>query len=201
MDPREQARRAYELGRMKVALVRAAPALAFGAAAVGFASAEATPTFVMATLLGLASAGLVFIGGAAGRAVPAGLLAGWIPFVLPLLVRGQVCPMGGACEAWCVTACVIGGTAAGTWLGWRSAREENGWPWLVSGLGLAGVAGALGCSCVGIPGLVGMALGSILASSVARRLALASTTRPRRITRTSERSRRRRTMGAGPSTQ
>ncbi len=172
MDRRERARRAYEAGRLKVAAVRAAPAVAFGVVAVVVAGAG-LGSLVAAVLLGAAGAALVYLGGPAGRAVPEAWWVGWVPFALPLLVRGQVCPLGGACEAWCLAACATGGALAGGWLGWRSTQEDGGVRWLVSGLLLAGAAGALGCSCVGVPGLAGMALGAALTAPAMRRLALA----------------------------
>lgn len=173
MDRRDRARRAYERGRVRFAVGRAAPALAFGLAALLLAGDRGIG---LAVSVGLAivSGGLVFVGGPSGRAVPAALLAGWVPFALPLLVRGQVCPLGGSCEAWCVAACAAGGTLAGAWLGWRSSSQEGGAWWLITGVVLASTAGALGCSCVGVPGLTGMAAGSMLAATVVRRLSLLS---------------------------
>jgi hypothetical protein len=125
MDGHDRARRAYERGRAKFAAGRAAPALAFGVAALVLAG-DRGMGLAVSVGLALGCGVLAFLGGPAGRAVPAGLLAGCVPFALPLLVRGQVCPLGGSCEAWCVAACATGGRRR-----WGVARmafvHRGGW--------------------------------------------------------------------------
>ncbi|MEQ1502984.1 MAG: hypothetical protein ABMB14_12175, partial [Myxococcota bacterium] len=73
MDPRERARRAYEFGRLEVSGLRAAPALLFGLGGLFVAGDGGLRLLASAALTGLAVA-VMFVGGAAGRAVPAGLV-------------------------------------------------------------------------------------------------------------------------------
>lgn len=177
MEPRERARQAYENGRVQFAVRRGAPALAFGVAALCVANGAGQDLLCSAGVAMVATL-LVYRGGPSGRAVPAGLAAGLLPFALPLLVRGQLCPMGGYCDAWCLAACAVGGAAAGGWLGWRSASESQGLTWLVSALGFAAACGAMGCSSVGIAGLVGMVLGGVAAGGLVRGIGVWSTAAP-----------------------
>jgi hypothetical protein len=167
MDGRERARRAYEVGRGGLAAWHALAVVPF--ALVGIAvGGDTARSLIGALALGALAWGLVFRGGPPGRAVPAGLAVGIIPFALPLLVRGQVCPMGDACSTWCMAACLLGGTLAGAWLGARSLRHADGLGWLIAGAGVAMGAGALGCSCIGAGGLAGMAVSLALAAPTAR---------------------------------
>lgn len=154
MSARERIRQAYERGRAQAAVGRAMAAVPFGlvgAVVLG----EPGARLGAALGLGLLAGWLYFRGGAAGRAVNAGLAAAVVPFALPLLVRGSVCPMG-ACATWCIVACSVGGIAAGAWLGARSMREPDGVRFLAVGAALAAAAAAIGCTCAGAGGIVGM---------------------------------------------
>jgi hypothetical protein len=128
---------------------------------------------VGAGLLVVLVAALVHRGGALGRAAPVGLLAGLVPFGVPVLVQGNVCGLvAGSCAAWCLAACTGAGAAAGGWLGARSAREPDGAAWLAAGLGVAACCGAMGCVCAGASGVLAMLVAAVAFAPVTRAVRL-----------------------------
>jgi hypothetical protein len=162
---RARARRAYELGRWRLAL-RVAPAV-LGMLVLSFrvGSHPVLTVLAGATLLGLALA-FRWRGQVWGRAVMPGLLAGSAPLVLPPLLRSAGhCCIGNTCWSFCMLGCTLGGLLAGVAIGVASAREKEGrLKFLGAATVLAGLAGSLGCAIVGAAGIAGMALAVILSS-------------------------------------
>ena len=167
---------AYERARFRHASLGAAPLLAAGAMAV-CVSERPMPSLCCALLLVVSAIVLRWRGRDLGAALVPGLLAGSVPLSLALLARawGHVC-VGGSCVSLCFPACAAGGVIAGLYLSHVAVRRGAGVPFLAAGFGVAVLVGALGCSCVGFGGALGMAAGlatviapSILRSWVARR--------------------------------
>jgi hypothetical protein len=111
-------------------------------------------------LVGGASTG-VWLGGLRARAAVSGLKAGLIPLGLSHLANltGHVCIPGRGCASLCIPACTLGGVLAGLLL--ERVARQTARPWLVRLVGgsLALSTGALGCSCVGYGGILGLILG------------------------------------------
>lgn len=171
LDLRADVRRAYERGRLRMALRAAALA-----APMIVLSLAAGQTPIMSSLVGAALAALAtylrWRGQAWGRAVVPGLLAGSAPLALPLLLRssghcfiGGACCIGGACWSGCLIGCVLGGVLAGVTIGIAAAAEhrQRG-AFLLSATLLASITGVLGCAIVGTAGIAGMAVAVVVSS-------------------------------------
>ncbi|TMA20749.1 MAG: hypothetical protein E6J85_09110 [Deltaproteobacteria bacterium] len=147
-----RARRAYELGRAKVAskAMGAAAVLALAAVTLGRSPAQI--------------GALAFRGRAAGRAVWPGLLAGGVAMLLPLgVVMGGDAWLGIDCMRFCVPACVVGGALTGAAIASLAARQDSGESeFLLGGIAVAALTASLGCGLAGGAGLVGMAIGAVV---------------------------------------
>ena len=169
MEPielRARARRAYELGRVRLAAKAAGAALLIAA----LAAALGRPPFLTAALgaaLAVAAAALVFRGRASGRAVWTGLCAGSGAMLLPLGLATAGCRMfGDACMRFCLPACVAGGLAMGFALATVARRQEQGeGEFLAGGAAVAALTASLGCTLAGAGGILAMALGTVLAGA------------------------------------
>jgi hypothetical protein len=160
-----RARRAYEWGRLRWSL-RPSP-LVLAAAAAALACGRPLPsTCALAGLLLPLSVALSFAGGAGGRAVMPGLLAGTVALACPVLMHtvGHVC-LGPSCIMLGLPACIAGGAAAGVLIASRAAQEESGGRFLLAALAVAGLMGALGCSLAGAVGVLGMLAGTVAAGA------------------------------------
>ena len=153
-----RARRAYEYGRVRLGLRRAAVVLPMAALSV-FACGR--PTASCLTALILAACVLVFEwrGQALGGGGRIGLLAGLPPLLLPLLLQagGVVCS-----QSFCTfypIACVAGGIVGGVFLGLSGARRGLTAPGLASAAVIAALCGTLGCLIGGMTGLLGLLIG------------------------------------------
>lgn len=159
-----RARRAYELGRLQHA-ARVVPAvLLLTAVALGGCASESQVCITSAVLLvGLTA--LHWRGGAAGRAVFPGMLAGVAPLLVPkvLLLLGHGCAVE-ACARLCVPVCLAAGLLGGAWLSWwawqRSDVQRIGVLWAAA---VALLVGSLGCLPLGLGGLVGVSAGVLVA--------------------------------------
>jgi hypothetical protein len=156
------ARRAYELGRLKLAglegLVTVPLAIAgAGCCALGHASV---------VVGGIALYGAFVLarwrGGGWGRGAYPGLIAGAIAFAIAyagcLVLDAPMLRLG---------ACLLGGLLAGVGLGVRAARvmaRDRG-PFLFAAGGLAALAGAVGCVFAGAGGILGVAAGVAVATA------------------------------------
>jgi hypothetical protein len=161
-----RARRAYELGRAKVASQAMVAAAALAAASVALGRSPGQIALLALVLLPLAG-GLAFRGRAAGRAVGPGLVAGGTAMLLPLgVVFAGDAWLGFDCMRFCLPACVIGGAVAGAAITSLAAAEQEGErEFLLAGISLAALTASFGCGLAGSAGLLGMALGAFVAGA------------------------------------
>lgn len=170
-----RARLAYEAGRLWRAALAAAPILVLAACAgqVGGRTSGALSLGVAVYLVGSL---FLWRGQDAGRAVLPGILAGVVPlsFALGARALGHVCT-GEVCVSLCVPACASGGVLAGlmiTWFARRTSAEARSW---VCAGSLALLTGALGCSCAGFGGILGLVGGlAVTGAPIAARRLLVS---------------------------
>lgn len=162
---RVRALSAYESGRRVRAIQLALPF-----ALVGLVGAVAGPRPLLAVVVGaliVVLAGWAFVHGRTlERAVLPGTLAGFVPFAFAQIAMlwGHAC-VGDQCVALCIPACVAGGLVAGAMVagfGWwkQQPLAFQGFAGLFSVL-----TGALGCSCVGYSGVMGLVAGLVLSSA------------------------------------
>jgi hypothetical protein len=153
-----RARRAYERARLSRALAVALPLVAL--AALVFARTGHASAVGCGAALCLLVPSLLYVGGAPGRAAARGTLVGIVPLGLALAAQayGHMCTPGG-CVSLCVPACLAGGLFAGFMLARAVEHERTRWPALALSAGFAGLAGSMGCACVGAGGVLGLAAG------------------------------------------
>jgi hypothetical protein len=157
-----RARRAYEATRVARAAVAFAPVLLLMVVAgalghqFGYAVAFGTALFVLGVVL-------LWYGRNLRRAVLPGVLAGLVPLVFALCGKfiGHAC-MGDSWGTLCVAACFVGGVIAGVVVDYMCLRGHHrvGFWLAASGIGL--LTGAMGCTCAGVLGLAGLAVGFAL---------------------------------------
>jgi hypothetical protein len=155
-----RARRAYERGRLRAALWRAAllvPVVAWSWTWCPYpALAVACGTALVALTVAFRWRGQVW-----ARGIWPGLAAGLPPLVLPFLMReaSQVC-VGEVCCSLCLIGCVGGGLVAGALVGRRAASLGEGRAAFLAAAGtLALLAGAPACAFAGVIGLAGLLIG------------------------------------------
>jgi hypothetical protein len=165
-----RARRAYESGRLRWALARAAAVVAFTAIALlGCPSPEGPAACAVA--LGAVVAACFWRGGAWARGAQLGFLAGLAPCWLPAAARAVHLCNGSMCLG-LPTVCLTAGVVAGLLLGWLGPQlpghgDRRFW---LAAAAAAFLAGATGCLAAGLAGVGGMALG-LLAGAAAPVLA------------------------------
>jgi hypothetical protein len=155
---RAAARWAYERARLKRALLGVTPLALIVVVALCFAS---RPTSTMAFALAALALGIVMLwyGREPKRAFLLGAAAGIVPLVLVTMANHiHVCGPSG-CETWCFQACCTGGVSAGLLVAYRGHQSGAGVTYWLSASSLALLVGAMGCSCIGVAGLVGLVLG------------------------------------------
>jgi hypothetical protein len=161
-----RARRAYELGRLRRALRVGLVVLPLTAVSLLVAHSRLASGLTGAALL-VAAVTFRWRGRALGAAVAPGLLAGLIPFALPVLVKcgaGYFCTLEG-CMVYCLRFCGGGGLAAGVLLAVAARRrDEDVNRFLLAGGVVAALTGLLGCFLGGVMGAVWMALGEMAAT-------------------------------------
>lgn len=153
-----RARVRYEVARTRRALLGISPLLIV--VAVGACVTHrpfSTLWFGLAALV--AGALMLWSGRDAQRAVLPGIAAGLVPMVLAICANHMhMCGPDG-CGTLCVQACMLGGAIAGLAVaGIGNQRRAGVWFW-VSASGLALLTGAMGCSCVGYTGIIGLGVG------------------------------------------
>lgn len=154
-----EAQRAYELGRLRHAIGWSVPALLLGGM-VASVVREVSFSLVFGLALYVASTGLLWWGRAAGRSVLPGVAYGLVPLIAGVIakVHGHMC-MGTACVGMCMPLCVGGGVLAGLLVARLAARSDNPTAVFLSGASTAFLTGAIGGSCIGLHGVIGMAIG------------------------------------------
>jgi hypothetical protein len=153
-----RARLAYELGRVRLALLGVAPVALIVTAAAIFAYRPMT-TLVLAVSTVVASGAMLWYGREPQRAVLPGVGAGLVPLVLALCATHfHACGPEG-CSTYCLPACICGGVVAGLAVAAVGHRRRAGLLYWLSASGLCLLTGAMGCSCVGYAGVVGLGVG------------------------------------------
>jgi len=166
IELRQTARRAYEMGRLRLAGKVAAAALLVGAAAVGLGRPLGM-TVALCTALAASIVLIVYRGGTAARAVWPSLAAGTGAMFLPLAIRTAGCSLfGPECMRFCLPACIAGGAAMGVALAWMARHEEtHPREFLLAGAAIAALTASIGCSLIGAGGVIGMALATVAAGA------------------------------------
>lgn len=158
MNLRRRTRRAYELGRLRRALLGVTPVLLIVTVAACVAHRPlSTLWFGLATLsLGAA---MLWYGREPQKAVLPGVVAGLVPLALALYANHTHACGGEICSSLCVPACALGGVIAGFAVASVGLQRRAG-PWFwASASALALLTGAMGCACIGYSGIVGLGLG------------------------------------------
>lgn len=155
------ARRRYELGRLRRAALGALPLLPLLSVALCLTH---RPTSTLFFGLGALAATLTMLwyGRVAQRAVLPGVAAGFVPLALSLCAN-QIhhCGMNG-CSSFCAPACTLGGTIAGLAVMGVARRRGLGSGFLLGASAVALLTGAMGCTCVGYSGVLGLGVGFVL---------------------------------------
>lgn len=154
----KRARVRYELARAARAVVGFAPALLLVllAAALGRRPSSAV---MFGSMLFVSGAFLLWRGQTMHRAVLPGLLAGIIPLTFALMAnRGHACA-GGHCSTWCLPACITGGVVAGLAVSWFATKRGLDWWFFAGATAVSLLTGAMGCSCIGYSGVIGLGVG------------------------------------------
>lgn len=164
MQLRMKMRRAYEWGRLRNALSLSIPTLLLGALVAVLVRDISWP-LTLSVLLYFASVILLWFGRSPGRSVLPGIVYGLLPLTGGLIARfnGHVC-LGMSCYSSCLLYCVSGGVAAGLLVARLASKSDAPAAVFTSAAATALLTGAIGISCVGVHGLVGMAAGVALGS-------------------------------------
>jgi hypothetical protein len=165
-----RAQRAYELGRLKMAVRVAAfiaPMVALCALRTGATESCVCLGFL---LLGVA----VFLRWRTRQGVESvstGLVAGVVPLFVGLIIL-EVAPScaGQPLVSWCTAIAIGVGLPSGAWIGLRAMRREVHVSWLTA-LGIAVIAASLGCVGLGVAGIVGVVAGLLVGGAAGRTFA------------------------------
>jgi hypothetical protein len=155
---RRRVRRAYELARLRRALLGVAPVLVIIVGAASFAHRPvSTLWFGVGTLA--VGAAMLWYGRDPQKAVLPGIAAGLVPLMFALCANHVHMCGADSCSSLCVPACTLGGVVAGLAVASVGNQRRAG-PWFwVSASALAILTGAMGCACMGYSGVMGLAVG------------------------------------------
>lgn len=160
----KRARRAYELGRLRMAMLSAVIIVPI-AALCFFQSGAREECACLGLLLLGGSIALRYRDARGVEAVTTGLLAGIVPLALGVAMSIFEPTCSGDSLWLCFAACVVSGLVAGAVLGVRAARRKMSLStWLIAGA-IALIAASMGCVGVG-PAMAGVAVGLVAAGSV-----------------------------------
>jgi hypothetical protein len=155
-----RARRAYEWGRWRKGFATALWAVP----AMALASFGCTPhvAYLLAPLVVLSAAAMVWRGGALSRAVVPGLLAGTVPVLVPVVVR---CGSLENAPQICLLLSLGGGLVSGLLVSAVEARLRAPRMEIVAAAALAALTGMMGCAMFGLGGLAGLTAGLALGAA------------------------------------
>ena len=87
--------------------------------------------------------------------------------LLPVVLMTAGCAMfGPVCMRFCLPACVVAGCAIGAVVAIRARRQEHdALEFLAAGVSVAALTASLGCTLAGAAGVLGMAVGTIVAGT------------------------------------
>ncbi len=161
---RARARRAYERGRARRALIGALPLVGISIIA-GLMDHRWTSIAAVGSLLVAIAAVFLWRGRGLGRGVLPGAAVGIIPFTAVHVAQmvGHVCA-GNACWSLCIPVCVVAGVVAGLVMGQMARRSDAPLVTCAAGGAIAALVGALGCACVGASGIAGLSIGLLVGS-------------------------------------
>jgi hypothetical protein len=157
-DTERRARRAYESARLRRAAVAFAPVLLL-MTATALVGHRFGYTLAFGSALFALGVGLLWYGRSAKQAVLPGVAAGLVPLLFALCAKQAHGCVGDHCMMFCVPACLAGGVIAGIVVGSVGVRKGRGLGFWFAASGVTLLTGAMGCACVGVPGLIGLALG------------------------------------------
>jgi len=159
---RGKAKRAYEWGRLRRALSGSVPTLLVALMVASLVHEVSWP-LVIGLALYFASVLLLWFGRNPARSVLPGVVYGLLPLTGGVIAKlhGHVC-MGLSCYSTCLLYCVGGGILAGVLVGRLASRSDTPLAVFFSAAATSLLTGAIGSSCVGAHGIVGMAAGIFL---------------------------------------
>lgn len=154
-----RARVAYEWGRARRAFLGFLPIFVL-VGAVSLLGDQPRWTLAFGIVLFALGVVMLWYGREPKRAVLPGLAAGVVPLVLVLCARqvGHFCT-GTSCTSLCIQACAVGGILAGLAVARVGHSRNGGLGFWVAASSVAILTGAMACSCLGISGIAGLALG------------------------------------------
>lgn len=175
-----RARWAYERARLRDAALGILPLVALVVVAACFARRPMSSLGFGATAIG-AALWMLWYGRDPQRAALPGIAAGTIPLLFAICANRMHCCGPEGCGMWCVPACSAGGVIAGLVIARVGVVKRAGPAFWLSASGIALLTGAMGCSCVGFSGVVGLGMGFGLGvvPGVARRAYVALFRSPR----------------------
>ena len=160
-----RARRRYELARLAKGGATAALVLPMALVSRGECG-RPEAAWILAAVLAVAATALVWRGGAAGRGVVPGFVAGVVPLGFPIVACPLCARAFGAPLP--IAACAIGGLASGAIIAAYASRQPNDRAPFVFAAGfVAALAGSMGCAILGLGGVAAMAVGLLLMTPVA----------------------------------
>ncbi len=151
-----RARRAYEGGRVRLALRGIVPVIPI----VGLAVALGDPSTTgwLAAALVVACLACLVIGRGLQRAVRPGWTAGLVPMLVALATIQRFGCASRSCAEVCMPLCATAGVLVGIWLGVTMRAHER--PGIAAtALGIAALTAAMGCTSIGLGTFLGSALG------------------------------------------
>ena len=156
---RSRAKRAYEWGRLRRALGGSIPTLLVGGMVAALVREVSWP-LVLGLLLYAASVLLLWFGRSPGKSVLPGVVYGLLPLTGGVIAKlhGHVC-LGMSCYSTCLMYCVGGGVLAGLFVARLASKSDSPLAVFLSAAATALLTGAIGSSCVGVHGIIGMAAG------------------------------------------
>jgi hypothetical protein len=165
---RDRARRAYERGRLRAAVLGAWPVVALASVCLVLG---ARWWIVLAVASLHAALVVVFLqrGRAAGRAVTTGWLAGSLPLVVSLMgCRVPHACGGGSCVAWCLPGCLAASLVAGVVIVRRALdRRAEARETAFAAAVVAALTGGMGCTMLGLGGAIAILAGLAIVTAPA----------------------------------